>query len=70
MYIFDGERDLSSLPCLGEAGVQISLKIGECCVAIVSSLRMTHIDVGGNLLPNKLDSHGSDREILPRDTAL
>ena len=26
VYIFHGERDLSSLPCLGGAAVQISLK--------------------------------------------
>ena len=35
-----GERGLSSLPCLGGAAVQISLKIGECCVADVISSRM------------------------------
>ena len=35
------ERDLSSLPCLGGAAVQILLKIGECCVADVISSRMT-----------------------------
>ena len=32
-----GERDLSSLPCLGGAVVQISLKVEECCVADVMS---------------------------------
>ena len=35
-----GEIDLSSLPCFGGAAVQISLKIGECCVAGVISSRM------------------------------
>ena len=36
-----GERDLSSLPCLGEVAVQMSLKIEECCLADVISTRMT-----------------------------
>ena len=35
-----GERDLSSLPCLGGAAVQISLGIEECCVAGAISSRM------------------------------
>ena len=36
-----GQRDLSSLPCLGGAAVQISLKILGCRVADVISSRMT-----------------------------
>ena len=36
-----GERDQSISPCLGGAAVQISLKMGECCVADVISSRMT-----------------------------
>ena len=35
-----GQRDLSSLPCFGGAAVQISSKIGECCVAVEISSRM------------------------------
>ena len=35
-----GERDLSSLPCLGGAAVQISLKIEGYCVAdLISSIK-------------------------------
>ena len=36
----NGERNLNNLPCLGGAAVQISLKIGQCCVARVISSRM------------------------------
>ena len=38
-----GERDLSTLPCLGGTAVHISLEIGECCVARVISSRVSHI---------------------------
>ena len=41
LVFIHGERDLSSLPCLVWAVVQISLKTGECCVAVVNSVGAT-----------------------------
>ena len=58
VYIFHGERDLSSLPCLGGAAVQISLKREECCVAVAIYWGMTQY-WSENLLPHKLDPHWS-----------
>ena len=58
VYTFHGERDLSSLPCLGGAAVQISLKREECYVAVGISWGMTQY-WSRNLLLHKLDAHGT-----------